>query len=182
MSTSIQQRYPLDNDNECERLEAQADFSGIRDHFRHIHSANPENVLDVGCGSGSMSRLLALHYPRAKVVGLDFKTKYLAYAAERANKEGIDNLTFQEGDAHQLPFGDGSFDLIWTKYVVFFLQKPELALGEFRRVLRSGGQAVIVLSDWPRLVLDPVDPELSKTFEKAIRGSVDTTLPGRLPT
>jgi ubiquinone/menaquinone biosynthesis C-methylase UbiE len=56
------------------------------------------SILDVGCGSGSMARLLAAKYPDARVVGVDLRSDYVAYDRDRARGERLDNLRFEQGD------------------------------------------------------------------------------------
>ncbi len=81
--------YVIHSDEECERLEAQARLANIEGHLRHLPSAGVKRVLDVGCGSGSMSRLIARSLPNVEVVGVDLREQYLDYARARAHDEGI---------------------------------------------------------------------------------------------
>ena len=71
------------------------------------------SMLELGCGSGFLSRLLAQSVPKAQVVGLDSDPASLEIARAIQKREGVgDALRFEQGDAQQLPFPDASFDLV----------------------------------------------------------------------
>ena len=86
--------YVIHSDGECERLELQARLANIEGHLRHLPIAPGDCVLDVGCGSGSMARLIGRSFPRAKVVGVDVREQYLDFAEARARDEGLRNIRF----------------------------------------------------------------------------------------
>jgi ubiquinone/menaquinone biosynthesis C-methylase UbiE len=134
--------YVIHSDEECERLELQARLANIEGHLRHLPIAGAHRVLDIGCGSGSMSRLIARSFPEVEVVGVDVREQYLDYARARAREEGFHNLTFERGDVFALPFPDASFDLVWSKYLLQWLREPKTALAEFKRVAKPGGHEV----------------------------------------
>lgn len=70
-------------------------------------------ILEVGCGSGFLSRLLARELPNVTVIGLDSDERSLAIARELQQAEQIgDHLRFAPGDAHRLPFADNTFGLV----------------------------------------------------------------------
>jgi ubiquinone/menaquinone biosynthesis C-methylase UbiE len=131
--------YVIHSDEECQRLELQARLANIAGHLRHLPVSSHSRVLDVGCGSGSMSRLIARSFPQAEVVGVDVREQYLDFARARAREEGIRNLRFQSGDVFALPFPDASFDLVWSKYLLQWLREPRSALAEMKRVTKPHG-------------------------------------------
>ncbi len=101
-------------------------------------SAPPGFVLDLACGTGDITFALARRYPKAQVVGLDLNPEMLAFARRRA--EGVPGrLTFEEGDMQELPFDDGSVNIVTGGYAL--RNAPDLAttLTEIRRVLAPGG-------------------------------------------
>jgi len=75
--------YAIDSEEECERLERQARLANIEAHLRFLPVSPRDPVLDAGCGSGSMSRLLAHTYPQAEVIGVDLREQYLDFAPLR---------------------------------------------------------------------------------------------------
>jgi SAM-dependent methyltransferase len=142
MADLATRHYTLHGEHECDRLELQARIAGIGDHIRYMRIPGRANILDAGCGSGSMARLLASRNPDATVIGFDLNGGYLDYARRIAANEGLANISFREGDIQALPFADASFDLIWSKHVLFFVPRIEDALREFRRTLMPGRQVV----------------------------------------
>lgn len=95
-----------------------------------------ENVLDVGCGTGSVSFCLIRNPHIAHVLGLDCSPAYI----EHASRKNIDTrLAFQLGDACELPFADNSFDHSLSMLMLQFVPQADLAVREMRRVTRSGG-------------------------------------------
>jgi SAM-dependent methyltransferase len=109
-------------------------------------------VLDLGCGDGTT----ALPEARlgAQVVGVDIARNLVEAGRQRAESEGLSNVTFQEGDATNLDgLGDDSFDLVLSIFGAMFAPKPLDVAREMVRVTRSGGR--IVMGNWI-----PNDPTL----------------------
>jgi ubiquinone/menaquinone biosynthesis C-methylase UbiE len=101
-----------------------------------------QRVLDVGCGSGAVTRDLARRVgPGGLAVGLDPSPALLAVARELAHEAGLgDRVAFREGDARRLPFADGSFDAAVCVTVLSHVPEGEAAIPELVRVLRPGGR------------------------------------------
>lgn len=104
-----------------------------------LHST--ENVLDVATGSGNAA--LGAARRGAAVVGLDYVPALLDRARRRAGAEGLD-ATFIVGDAEDLPFGDGAFDVVTSVFGAMFAPDQEQTAGELARVCRSGGRIGLV--------------------------------------
>jgi ubiquinone/menaquinone biosynthesis C-methylase UbiE len=99
------------------------------------HIDKNSEVLEVGCGTGYNAILIAKKFG-CTVIGVDIAEVSVQKALERAEEEDItDKVTFRIGDAYELPFEDGSFDVVITEFVSQFLDMT-LALKEFTRVLR----------------------------------------------
>jgi SAM-dependent methyltransferase len=77
-------------------------------------------------------------------VGTDLTPAMLAKAADLAQRRGVANATFQPGDMEGLPFPDGRFSLVVTRYTFHHLLAPARALGELARVCRRGGRVTVV--------------------------------------
>jgi SAM-dependent methyltransferase len=103
-----------------------------------------ERVLDVACGTGAVTRVLAEQVgPAGKVTGLDITPGMLAAARLAAPSQRIEWL---EGSAVKMPLPDGTFDaVVCQQGLQFFPDKP-VALSEMRRVLKRGGR--LALSCW----------------------------------
>ncbi len=95
-------------------------------------------VLDVACGTGDLSMAL-FEKTGARVTGVDFCRPMLARAARKEPR-----LSFVEGDALHLPFGEGTFDAVTIGFGLRNLSSVEHGLTELRRVLKPNGWAAIL--------------------------------------
>jgi phosphatidylethanolamine/phosphatidyl-N-methylethanolamine N-methyltransferase len=99
-------------------------------------------VLEVGVGTGIA---LAAYRPPLRVVGIDVSRDMLARARRRVAELGLTNVEdLAEMDAQRLAFADASFDVVMAQYVVNTVPDPDAALDEFARVLRPGGEIILV--------------------------------------
>lgn len=100
-----------------------------------------EQVLDVATGSGNAA--LAAARRGCAVVGVDYVPALLERGRRRAEAEGLD-IEFVDGDAEQLPFADGSFDVVSSVFGAMFAPDQVRTAGELARVTRPGGRIGIV--------------------------------------
>ncbi|MBN2152450.1 MAG: methyltransferase domain-containing protein [Candidatus Lokiarchaeota archaeon] len=96
-----------------------------------------KKVLFVGCGTGQTACHVARTFS-CEVTGVDIAGRMVDKARERAAKEGIQGIEFRMGDAYDLPFGTGTFDIVVTEFVSQFLDLGR-AFPEFARVLKPSG-------------------------------------------
>ena len=106
-----------------------------------VRGASARRVLDLCCGSGDLC-FLAEERGAATVVGVDFTLPMLAVA--RSRKSDHRRSAFVQADALALPFPDGAFDAITISYGLRNIADLDAALREMRRVLASGGRAVVL--------------------------------------
>jgi SAM-dependent methyltransferase len=104
--------------------------------------AGGERVLDVGCGAGHTA--LAFAKQAAEVVALDMTQEMLDEAARLASQRGLSNVAFVRGFAEALPFPDGAFDVVTSRFCAHHYADPSRATREAARVLRSGGRYLLV--------------------------------------
>ena len=105
--------------------------------FAEFTGSSPgEKMLDVGCGTGSMTAALAARGDHAAIVGIDVSEPYVAFARSRNSDPRI---IFDVGNAMSLPYPSGRFDRAVCQLVLMFLPDPFLAVAEMRRVVRPGG-------------------------------------------
>ena len=115
-----------------------------------------EVVLDVGSGPGFLARDMAVIVGPAGVVsGIDQSEPMVAMARERCRDQ--DWVDIQVGEATALPYQDGIFDAAVATQVYEYVQDVDLALSELHRVLRPGGRAFIVDTDWSSIVWNTSD-------------------------
>lgn len=92
--------------------------------------------LDVGCGNGAFTEIIAERCAPASLAGVDPSEGQLRFARSRAALRAVD---FREGDAMALPYADGSFDVAVMPLVIFFVSDPAKGVAEMMRVVRPGG-------------------------------------------
>lgn len=108
---------------------------------RNYPDFSPEQVLDLGCGTGNNTLPLAIGYPAAQVTGVDVSAPMLRYAHARAVALNVPNIAFTQANAEQLPYADASVD--WVQTTSFLHETSRTALEniirEIHRVLKPGG-------------------------------------------
>ena len=99
-------------------------------------------ALDVACGPGILA--CALADQAGHVTGIDITPAMTGQAEARQAASGKSNLSWRVGDAAALPFADGAFDCVTTRYSFHHMTNPAAALAEMKRVCRPGGRLVVI--------------------------------------
>lgn len=129
------------------------------------------DLLDCGCGPGTITIDLAEAVAPGRVVGLDIEESQLALARTRAAERGVRNTEFKAGSIYELPFADGTFGAVFAHALFEHLSNPVRALREIRRVLKAGGVAGVCSPDWGGFLMAPSTPVLERAvaFYKEIQ-------------
>ena len=106
--------------------------------------ASGDRVLDVGCGTGSLTTALAGHSEPAAIVGIDLAEPYVEFTRRNLADPRV---TVELGDVCSLPYPDGAFNRALSLLVLQFLPEPELAVREMRRVVCPGGAIAAAVWD-----------------------------------
>ncbi len=128
-------------------------------------------VLDVGCGVGSIALDLAPAVAPGHIVGIDADSGQIEVARRSADERAIDNAEFLTASVYDLPFGDATFDVVYSNAVLMYVREQVRALVEMRRVLRPSGLAAVTDDDLGTVVISPDRPELELAphlFERAV--------------
>jgi ubiquinone/menaquinone biosynthesis C-methylase UbiE len=141
-------------------LSALGDLSGLR-------------VLDVGCGTGVVTRELARRVgPGGQVAGVDPSPVFVEAAQRLAVEHGLTNVGFAVQDGRRLPYPDGSFDLTTAVTVLCHVPERVEVLAELARVTRPGGVVLIVDGDYASNQVEHPDRAVTTRLVDAWRASV----------
>ncbi len=123
---------------------ALASFAGVGYHLDLAALGPGDRVLDLGSGSGTdVFCTAAIVGGEGRVVGVDFTDAQLAKATSLADRHGIENVEFVAAGIDELPFEDGSFDVVISNGVVNLSPVKDRVFAEAARVLRPGGRLAI---------------------------------------
>jgi SAM-dependent methyltransferase len=143
------------SDAEAVRAEwSDGDYPAVARHLRPASEAllkalgplEGGELLDVATGTGNLA-LAAARAGAGHVVGVDLTPELLAVAREAADRAGLDQVDFVEGDAEALEFEEDRFDVVTSTFGVIFAPRAAVAAGELARVLTPGGR--LGLTTWP---------------------------------
>ncbi len=129
-------------------------------------------LLDVGCGPGTITADLAARLAPGRVIGIDRSPAIVDSAT--ADTDGAPNLHFAVGDVYALDFPNDSFDIVHAHQVLQHLSDPVAALVEMRRVCRPGGRVAVRDGDYAGFTWAPADPRLERwldVYRRVARGN-----------
>jgi SAM-dependent methyltransferase len=136
-------------------------------------------ALDVGCGPGALTAVLVRRLGAGAVTATDPSPPFLAECAARHP-----GVTVRQGRAEAVPFDDAAFDRVLAQLVLHFVDDPERAAAEFRRLLRPGGLAAACVWDFAEgmqmlrlfwdaaLELDPTAPDEARVLKFGREGEI----------
>jgi SAM-dependent methyltransferase len=177
---------------QAERLELRAraaDEVRAREEYLDLLAPKPgERVLDVGCGSGVVTRALSRRIaPGGMAVGVDPSAAFLKVAREYADAAVLGaTIEFREADCRKLPFEDASFDAVIAATVLAHVPDAEKALPEMVRVTRPGGRVGVFDFDGDCFLIAHPDRELTRRIvaaqcdHGAVNGRLIREMPGLL--
>lgn len=111
-----------------------------REHIENAGITSSMHVMDLGCGVGGCSRVIAATCG-CRVTGIDLTPEFIEVARELTRRCGMtDRIEFRQADALDLPFDDGSFDHVWCHNVTMNIQNKRKIVSEVARVLKHGGR------------------------------------------
>jgi ubiquinone/menaquinone biosynthesis C-methylase UbiE len=114
-------------------------------HCKHLPDS--PDILDIGCGTGAQSLVLA-SATSGHITAVDRMPEFLAQLNSTIQEQGLnDRITVCEGDMDKLPFADHSFDLVWSEGAAYIMGFDN-ALTQWQRLLRQGGYLVASEASW----------------------------------
>jgi len=141
---------------------------------KFAHIGDRGRILDVGCGTGSLAKILAAESSLFEIVGIDPVQAFIEYARAQFTNPRV---SFERANALDLPYSQGSFDHALSMLVLMFIPEPEKAAREMLRVTRPGG--TVAACTWDRVGLEmtslfweealKLDPEVETRAERPRR-------------
>lgn len=129
------------------RLMPVALTDAYREFMSEVKPRNNSRVLDVGSGPGALCLMVAEEFPTVSITGIDYSRTEVRAAERLRNKRRVENCRFLRGDAMSLPFDDDTFDTVMSFASIKHWPDKVQGLKEIKRVLATGGRAIIVEID-----------------------------------
>jgi ubiquinone/menaquinone biosynthesis C-methylase UbiE len=114
----------------------------LRDLAAMMRGRRETRVLDLGCGGGHAA--FAVASAVSEVVAFDLSREMVDAVAVEARRRGLDNVTTRQGAVEALPFADGEFDVVMTRFSMHHWTDLGVALAQARRVVKADGHAVFI--------------------------------------
>lgn len=118
--------------------------STTQETLRRLDLNGDEDILDIGCGTGTLLEAISIAYPKAKLTGVDLSIRMLKVARGKL----IANARFCNCCSEDIPFSDGKFDVVISCSSFHYFRLPQHALKETFRLLRPEGR--LIITDWCR--------------------------------
>lgn len=156
------------SERETERL---CDQAGVLAPLLHADTRYPPGcrVLEIGCGVGAQTVLLAGGSPEARILSVDRSFGSVREARAAARRHGCANVRFAVGDVFAAPWPEASFDHVFMCFVLEHLAEPLAALRALRAALKPGGTLTVIEGDHGSAFFHPD----SAAARRAIQGLVD---------
>lgn len=153
---------------EHDRLLDQANtLAQLLHHDTHYPAGS--RVLEVGCGVGAQTVILAGQSPGTQITALDISDESLCAARARVAAAGFTQVNFQQGDLYRLPFPAHSFDRVFVCFVLEHLASPARALAEMERVLTDQGTLTVIEGDHGSAYYHPASARAQRTIDCLIQ-------------
>lgn len=157
-------------------LSARTDIGWRKKAIRILKRDKPQLILDIATGTADMALMAYKLLKPAKIVGIDISAQMLEVGRKKIEKEGLgDKIELQGGDSETINFAENTFDAVMAAFGVRNFENLEKGLTEMLRVLKPGGQLVILEFSTPKrkavrglynLYMGIVAPQVARWFRQ----------------
>lgn len=139
-------QYILEHPNEAKRLEFQATIPqySLKNEFKQFNPFNGAKILDMGCGTGVLSRFIIEKFPKIQMDACDLSELRLFEAKKLNYLPSHHKINFFQANFDQLIIEDNTYDFVIIRYVLEHLKDPLHAINEAYRILRPGGLIYVI--------------------------------------
>ena len=148
------QKAQMADESMVRNLAAQAEAIWPQERALFERYGSPGKILDLACGTGEITRRLAELFPEAAVTGVDVEESHLNSARKMSVDFG-ERVKFDSGDAFELPYEDGSFDLSVSRHMLQAIPDAHLVVAELKRVTKTGGRVHVLAEDYSMMHFHP---------------------------
>ncbi len=144
---------------------------GINAYLSKLPLDSADRVLDVGCGTGVVARRIAIRGEfSGEVIGSDYGANMIEAAKELAKRKvpSVNNLRFEVGDCHALPYDDNTFNIVVAHTLVSHVRDVERTVQEIVRVATPGGVIAIFDGDYASWTFAYPEPSLARKMEQSL--------------
>jgi ubiquinone/menaquinone biosynthesis C-methylase UbiE len=160
--------YLMEDPREAARLEAKVDpRAWVQKYLAHRVRPGSE-VLSVGCGPGVILQAVAGLHPSIQGTGIDISPSRIEEAVQKSS--GNPQVKFVVGDAQAMRFPSDSFDLVYSRMLLEYLQKKEAVVAEMVRVCKPGGTVLLQDLDGQLLWHYPEDAAMQPVIQRVVEG------------
>lgn len=175
----LDSKYIMEDPREVRRLEDKTDPQLARRQLTWAGLRAGMRALEVGCGSGAVTRVMGRIAGPGFAMGVDQSPERLKAARVFARREQV-RVRFKIGDAYALPIPDAKLDFAWSRFLFQYLKDPNLALQEMIRVTRPGGIVAVADLDGQLEQFYPLDRSQQRDVAEALRILSTTGLDTRI--
>jgi ubiquinone/menaquinone biosynthesis C-methylase UbiE len=163
--------YLMEHPLEAERLELKTRKEKVLKELENLTLKPGMDVLDVGCGTGAVTRILAERVFPGRVVGVDFSEERLRAAERIAREKGVGNVRYVRADVRELDLGEEQFDVVFSRCLFQYLagKAGEDTLAAMKRRTRTGGTVCVADIDGNLLYRYPLDPKWERILEDFLK-------------
>lgn len=157
-------------------LSARTDIGWRKKAIRMLKKENPKQILDVATGTGDMALMACKMLNPDKITGIDISERMLELGRKKIEKEGLsDKINLHIGDSEAINYSENTFDAVMVAFGVRNFENLEKGLAEMHRVMKPGGQILILEFSKPRsrpikklynLYMGMVAPQVARWFRQ----------------